>query len=104
MSQGGCGHEATVSVVALNAPACPSHAAQETGRGFARPVVVVLLDVHSVVWWCETRRLQSRHRDKSKLLQRGHAVVEPDLFDNFAVLQPKHRGSREPHFPTGRGR
>jgi hypothetical protein len=36
----------------------------------------------------EALRLRSSHVDESKLLQRGHAVVQPDLFNNLAVFEP----------------
>lgn len=37
----------------------------------------------------KTRRCRSRYLDEPKLLERGHAVVQPDFLDDLAVFEPK---------------
>jgi hypothetical protein len=42
--------------------------------------------------------------DEAKLLQRFHAIVEPDLFDDLSVLETQYRRSSEVHLATCRHR
>lgn len=54
---------------------------------------------------CESmRRVSLGGFEQSELLQRRHAVVQPDLFDDFAVAEFQHGRSGESHFLTRRGR
>ena len=42
--------------------------------------------------------------DEAKLLQRFHAIVQPDLFGDLSVLETQYRRSTEVHFATRRRR
>src|ERR1700680_1652439 len=42
--------------------------------------------------------------DEAKLLQRFHAIVEPDLFDDLSALETQYRRSSEVHLATCRHR
>jgi hypothetical protein len=48
--------------------------------------------------------LRSGGFDQLKLGQRGHAVVEADLFHDLAVDHLQHRGAAEVHPAAGRSR
>jgi hypothetical protein len=41
--------------------------------------------------------------NETELCEGGYAVIQPDLFDDLAVFEPKHGRSREMHFATGGG-
>src|SRR5712671_6217779 len=47
---------------------------------------------------------QSGCAHQAQLLQGGHSIVQADFLCDPAVLDPKHRRTREPHFPAGTGR
>jgi hypothetical protein len=49
-------------------------------------------------------RFSSGCFQNTKLLKRGHAIVQADFFGNFAVLDPEHSRSGKPHLPAGRRR
>ncbi|CAD6514507.1 hypothetical protein LMG24235_00934 [Paraburkholderia sabiae] len=50
----------------------------------------------------KSRCLRLCDLDESELLQRSHAVIQSDLFDNPAVFESKYRRACEVHFPAGR--
>ena len=39
--------------------------------------------------------------NETELCKGGYAVIQPDLFDDLAVFEPKHGRSCEMHFATG---
>src|SRR5271170_7696735 len=49
-------------------------------------------------------RFSSDCRQDTKLLKRGHAIVQANFLGNFAVLDPEHSRPGKPHLPAGRRR
>src|SRR5688500_17138645 len=47
------------------------------------------------------RPTRLRCSDETQLLQRCHTIIQPDLFDDPAVLETKYRRPREMHLPAG---
>ena len=46
----------------------------------------------------------ARPDDETKLLKRGHAIVQTDLFDDLAVFELQYGRSGEMHLPASCGR